>query len=73
MKWQYWIALYLQTHCTARGLCPSSIQAYQATLAQFREYVRVHLKDGEPDRITARDVLQYLEKSNNMLVLNQLY
>jgi len=76
MKWQYWIALYLQTHCTARGLCPSSIKAYQFTLAQFREYVRLQLNDGEPDRITARDVLQYLdylrrERDNGASAINR--
>ena len=38
MKWDYWIKLYLQTHCTARGLRPSSINAYHATLGGFREY-----------------------------------
>ena len=29
MIWDYWIALYLQTYCTARGLRASSIDAYQ--------------------------------------------
>ena len=65
MKWSYWMALYLQTHCTARGLCVSSIDAYQATLNQFREYVRGALNDREPDQITARDVLQYLDYLRN--------
>lgn len=61
MKWDYWIALYLQTHCTARGLRPSSINAYQATLKGFREYVQWRLQDRSPELITARDVLEYLD------------
>lgn len=61
MKWDYWQALYLQTHCIARGLCTSSIDAYQATLIQFRDYVRIRLKDRGPDQLTARDMLEYLE------------
>lgn len=61
MNWDYWITLYLQTHCTARGLRPSSIDAYQATLKGFREYVRWRLKDIGPQQITPRDVLEYLD------------
>jgi integrase/recombinase XerD len=61
MKWDYWIALYLQTHCTARGLRSSSIDAYRATLEGFREYVRWRLPERGPDQITPRDVLEYLD------------
>jgi integrase/recombinase XerD len=61
MNWDYWITLYLHTHCTARGLRPSSIDAYQATLKGFREYVRWRLKDVGPQQITPRDVLEYLD------------
>ncbi|MCX6997609.1 MAG: tyrosine-type recombinase/integrase [Kiritimatiellaeota bacterium] len=76
MTWSYWITLYLQTHCTARGLCASSINAYQSTLVQFREYVRVQVNDCEPDKITARDVLQYLdylrrERNNGACAINR--
>ena len=38
MKWSYWLALYLRTHCVARGLSPLSVAAYEATLAQFRAW-----------------------------------
>ena len=61
MKWDYWITLYLQRHCTARGLSPNSIAAYQATLEGFREYVRWRLEDRGPDTITSRDVLEYVD------------
>ena len=61
MKWEYWTTLYLQTHCGARGLACSSIVAYRATLAGFREYVRWRLEDRPPDQLTPRDVLEYLE------------
>lgn len=61
MKWPYWIQLFTGTHCTARGLRPQTIAAYEATLRQFREYVRVALEDRSPDRVTARDVLEYVQ------------
>jgi integrase/recombinase XerD len=61
MMWNYWICLYTGTHCTARGLRASTIAAYEATLRQFRAWVRVHLEGRSPDRITARDVLVYVE------------
>jgi site-specific recombinase XerD len=61
MKWPYWIKLYTQTHCTARGLRPKTIAAYDAALRQFYEYVRVALRDKAPDAITARDVLEYVQ------------
>jgi site-specific recombinase XerD len=61
MMWEYWITLYIRTHCTARGLRSSSIAAYDATLRQFRSYVRFRLDDPPPDRIAARDVLAYLQ------------
>lgn len=61
MMWDYWICLYTQTHCTARGLRPLTIAAYRAALQQFRAYVQVRLPDRSPDQITVADVLQYLE------------
>jgi len=61
MKWRYWITLYTQTHCTARGLRPKTIAAYDATLRQFHEYARIALEDKAPDAITARDVLEYVQ------------
>jgi integrase/recombinase XerD len=61
MKWPYWIKLYTQTHCTARGLRPKTIAAYDATLRQFHEYTRVVFNDKAPDAITARDVLEYVQ------------
>ncbi len=60
MTWEYWICLYTQTHCTARGLRTSTIAAYRTTLDQFREYVRLQQGDVEPGRVTARHVLEYV-------------
>lgn len=60
MKWSYWMALYLRTHCVARGLSPLSIAAYQATLTQFRAWSEAQGTQG-PDAVTARHVLEYLE------------
>jgi site-specific recombinase XerD len=61
MKWSYWMTLYLRTHCVARGLRPLSIAAYEVTLRQFSEWIRVSRADRPPDLVTARDVLEYLQ------------
>ena len=61
MMWDYWICLYTETHCVARGLRPLTIAAYQAALRQFEAYVTVRLEGKAPDQVTARDVLEYLE------------
>lgn len=61
MKWRYWIRLYTETHCSARGLRPRTIAAYDAALRQFHEYVRIALDDKAPDAITPRDALEYVQ------------
>jgi integrase/recombinase XerD len=61
MKWDYWIALYVQTHCTARGLRALTLQAYEATLKGFRQYVEERWPGRGPDQLSACDILQYLE------------
>jgi integrase/recombinase XerD len=60
-KWSYWITLYVGTHCTARGLAAGSIKAYHVTLLIFRAYAETHWTGRDPDRISARDVLEYVE------------
>ena len=76
MKWEYWIALYLQTHCTARGLRSSSIKSYRDTLRRFREYARTQWAERDPDQITACEVLEFLdylrrEKRNGPAAINR--
>jgi site-specific recombinase XerD len=61
MKWSFWIELYIRTHCVARGLRPLTLAAYENTLKQFHEWVRVTQTDRAPDQITARDVLTYVQ------------
>lgn len=61
MKWPYWIQLYTRTFCTARGLRPRTIAAYEATLRQFHEYARLALGDKAPDQISTREALEYLQ------------
>src|SRR5215469_12513359 len=61
MKWSYWIELYIRTHCVARGLRPLSLKAYEKILKQFQEWTCSKQADREPDQITARDVLAYLQ------------
>jgi site-specific recombinase XerD len=59
--WSYWMALYLRTHCVARGLSPLTIAAYEASLLQFRTWIEAQSPGQTPDRVAARDVLAYLE------------
>jgi len=61
MKWDWWLQLYLERHCTARGLASRTIAAYAATLDGFRRYVRFRLSDRGPDELSARDILEYVE------------
>jgi site-specific recombinase XerD len=61
MRWDYWMSLYLRTHCVARGLRPLSIAAYAASLQQFRRWVEQHPGGKSPDALKARDILEYLE------------
>lgn len=61
MKWDLWLAIYLGKHCVARGLMPRTIAAYEASLRAFRAFVRFRLDSREPDGLSARDVLEYIE------------
>jgi integrase/recombinase XerD len=61
MKWCYWIRLFIDTHCVARGLLPRTLAAYEATLKQFCDWVRLTRADRSPDQLSARDVLEYLQ------------
>lgn len=61
MRWQYWITLYLETHCTARGLRASTIAAYERSLEQFRRWVHDEVGEMGPQEVRARDVLRYIE------------
>ena len=60
MTWEYWICLYTKTYCAARGLRSTTIAAYQKTLEQFHEYVRLRQGNLEPGQVTARHVLEYV-------------
>jgi len=53
--------LYIRTHCVARGLRPLTIAAYERTLEQFRDWIRIKQNDREPDQLSARDVLAYVQ------------
>lgn len=61
MTWDYAIALYIQLHCTSRGLRSTTIAAYEKTLKQFREYVRTKFRDQPPEGVSARMVLEYIQ------------
>jgi integrase/recombinase XerD len=61
MKWEYWIQQYLEVHCTARGLAPRTIRAYQATLVGFQGYIVFRRPEQGPDELAAREILEYVE------------
>ncbi len=72
MTWEMWLKLYLETHCTARGLAPKTIAAYRDTL------LRVRFRFGEkgPEQLTAKDILEYVnwlrdEKHNGAAAVNR--
>lgn len=60
-KWSYWLSLYLERWCIAQGLAVQSVKAYAETLRRFREYAEAHWPEQGPDRLSARDVLEYVE------------
>jgi site-specific recombinase XerD len=60
MIWEYGICLYTQTHCASRGLRSSTIAAYETTLRQFREYVRLRHGELLPQEVSARIVMEYV-------------
>ena len=61
MKWEYWICLYTNTHCIARGLRTLTIAAYRTTLLQFQAYMEARQDKVTPDEVTPRQVLEYVE------------
>ena len=61
MMWKYWLKQYIEMHCSARGLSPKTIEAYQASLKQFEGWVRFRCANKAPDEVTPVDVLQYVE------------
>lgn len=61
MTWTYWIAVFIRTHCVARGLRPLTLAAYEDALTQFSAWIAITLPELPPERVTARDVLTYLQ------------
>lgn len=61
MTWSYWIAIFVRTHCVARGLRPLTLAAYEEALLQFCAWLQSARPDLPPNQVTARDVLAYLQ------------
>lgn len=61
MKWNYWMELYLNRHCSARGLQAKTIAAYLEALKMFRKFITARVKNAEPDALKAADILAYVE------------
>lgn len=60
MTWDYWICLYIQTHCAARGLRSTTIAAYASSLRQFRNWIAERYGTIEPNAVSSRQVLEYV-------------
>ncbi|MFC1461360.1 tyrosine-type recombinase/integrase [Verrucomicrobiota bacterium] len=76
MKWTFWLQIYLEMHCTARGLMSRTIKAYSEDLKRFRAYVAFRLDDRGPDELSARDILEYVgylrrERHNGASAVNR--
>lgn len=61
MIWQFWLKQFIEVHCSARGLSPKTIDAYHASLQQFRTYVRFRVADRSPAELAPVDILNYVE------------
>jgi site-specific recombinase XerD len=61
MAWSYWISLYIRTHCVARGRRTLTLAAYEVSLKQFSEWIRMTCADRPPNQVSARDVLEYIQ------------
>lgn len=59
MKWDYWLTLYIQTHCAARGLATRTMGAYRADLDHFRAWVEARLEK-DPDEVTAAEIMAFV-------------
>jgi site-specific recombinase XerD len=60
MMWDYWLALYIRTHCAARGLSSRTMAAYRADLDHFRSWVEVRLAAKDPDEVTAAEIMAFV-------------
>lgn len=60
MKWEMWLRLYLERHCAARGLSTKTIAAHKDVLEQFRDWARFRAKEAEPDELSAKHLLEYV-------------
>lgn len=74
--WQYGLKLYLEVHCSTRGLQSSTLSSYEHSLRQFISYVEVKLENKVPAAVTARDLLEYLgylrtERKNGNSAVNR--
>lgn len=74
IEWDYYICLFTQTHCTARGLRTKTIAAYEAALRQFRD--RMLSQRVSPLAVSARMVLEYVnylreERGNGDAAVNR--
>lgn len=62
MKWDYWFQLFLEKHCSARGLRASTIVVYRDMLGRFKLWAQVRLgRDIEPDQIQTEHILQFVQ------------
>ena len=60
LKWRLWIDLYCETWCVGRNLQFTTIAAYRQTIRQFAFWVGSAHGVFDPEKVTARIVLDYV-------------
>lgn len=55
------MTLYIERHCGARGLQPRTMAAYLEVLRMFQKFIEVRKPGCGPDKISAKDVLEYVD------------
>ena len=61
MRWDYCFSLFLDKHCSVRGLQSKTIAAYRDTLNKFQEFALVKIKIDSPNQIEPKHILEYVE------------
>ncbi len=61
MKWEYFIDLYLEKYCVARGLQAKTIATYRDVLEEFKRYVETCRPSQAPEEVTSMQVCEFID------------
>lgn len=76
MNWHYWIHRFCYHFCIAKGLSPTSIEAYNDVLLKFGEWIEREKRLSFPENVTSKDVLDFItylrnERRNSNVSINR--